>query len=119
MAEPKQNPSSPSSMAENSYSSSLTLFGSWASSYTHRIQLALKLKNLTFNYIEEDLAHKSPALLLHNPIYQKVPVLLAAGRPICESLIILHFLDDFFPSPAPQLLPNSPHDRAAARFWAH
>ncbi|KAH0454971.1 hypothetical protein IEQ34_016895 [Dendrobium chrysotoxum] len=104
---------------ENSSSSSLKLFGSWASSYTHRIQLALKLKNLTFDYIEEDLSHKSPALLLHNPIYQKVPVLVADGRPIPESLLILHFLDEYFPHNPRKLLPQSPHDRAAARFWAH
>lgn len=100
-------------------SSSLMLFGSWASSYTHRVQLALKLKNLPFDYIEENLADKSPSLLLHNPIYKKVPVLIAAGNPIPESLIILHFLDDYFPEATPQLLPAAPFDRALARFWAH
>lgn len=114
MEAPKQN----SNDLDNS-PPSLKLFGSWASSFTHRVQLALKLKNLPFDYVEEDLACKSPALLLHNPVYKKVPVLLAAGRPVPESLLILHFLDDCFPHAAPQLLPDDPHDRALARFWAH
>ncbi|KAK8946579.1 hypothetical protein KSP39_PZI007075 [Platanthera zijinensis] len=120
MESPKQNPHDDnSSSSSSSSSSSLKLFGFWASSYTHRVQLALKLKNLPFDYIEEDLADKSPALLLNNPIYKKVPVLLAGGSPIPESLIILHFLDDRFPESTPPLLPAAPRDRALARFWAH
>ena len=41
----------------------LKLFGSWASSYTHRVQLALRLKGLEFEYAEEDLGSKSGELL--------------------------------------------------------
>ncbi|WOL06747.1 hypothetical protein Cni_G15483 [Canna indica] len=96
----------------------LKLFGSWASSYTHRVQLALKLKGLDFEYIEEDLANKSPSLLLHNPIYKKVPVLLHRARPVAESVIILHYLDETWPDVRP-LLPAAPYDRALARFWCH
>jgi glutathione S-transferase len=35
----------------------LKLLGSWASSYTHRVQLALRLKGLEFEYAEEDLGN--------------------------------------------------------------
>ncbi|KAM0916322.1 hypothetical protein ACQ4PT_010380 [Festuca glaucescens] len=97
----------------------LKLLGSWASSYTHRVQLALRLKGLEFEYAEEDLGSKSEALLRHNPVYKKVPVLvLPDGRALAESAVILHYLDDAFPA-ARQLLPADPFDRAVARFWCH
>ncbi|CAD5184004.1 unnamed protein product [Musa acuminata subsp. malaccensis] len=98
-------------------SSDLKLLGSWASSYTHRVQLALKLKGLAFEYAEEDLADKSPSLLLYNPVYEKVPVLLHRGRPVLESVIILHYLDETWPEVP--LMPADPYDRALARFWCH
>lgn len=97
----------------------LKLFGSWASSYTHRVQLAMRLKGLDFEYAEEDLGSKSEELLRHNPVYKKVPVLLLPdGRSLAESAIILHYLDDAFPATR-QLLPADPFDRAVARFWCH
>jgi hypothetical protein len=40
----------------------LKLLGSWASSYTHRVQLALRLKGLEFKYAEEGLGNKSEEL---------------------------------------------------------
>lgn len=97
----------------------LKLLGSWASSYTHRVQLALRLKGLEFEYAEEDLGSKSESLLRNNPVYKKVPVLvLPDGRALAESAIILHYLDDAFPA-SRQLLPADPFDRAVARFWCH
>lgn len=97
--------------------SSLKLFGSWASSYTHRVQLALKIKNVNFEYVEEDLANKSPSLLLHNPVYKKVPVLLHLDRPIVESVIILHYIDETWPDQP--IIPADPYERSLARFWSY
>lgn len=96
----------------------LKLFGSWASSYTHRVQLAMRLKGLAFEYAEEDLGNKSDALLRQNPVYKKVPVLVHDGRSLAESVIILQYLDDAFPA-SRQLLPADAFDRAVARFWCH
>uniref|UniRef100_A0A0E0DRD7 glutathione transferase n=1 Tax=Oryza meridionalis TaxID=40149 RepID=A0A0E0DRD7_9ORYZ len=96
----------------------LKLFGSWASSYTHRVQLALRLKALEFVYAEEDLGNKSEALLRLNPVHKKVPVLVHRGRALAESVIILQYLDDAWPESRP-LLPSDPFDRALARFWCH
>ncbi|KAG8085579.1 hypothetical protein GUJ93_ZPchr0010g8880 [Zizania palustris] len=96
----------------------LKLFGSWASSYTHRVQLAMRLKGLDFEYVEEDLGNKSDALLRHNPVYKKVPVLVHGGRALAESVIILQYLDDAWPD-SRSLLPADPFDRALARFWCH
>lgn len=97
--------------------SPLKLFGTWASSYTHRVQLALKLKGLEFEYVEEDLSAKSPSLLLYNPVHQKVPVLLHGGRPLAESIVILQYIDETWREHP--LMPEDPYERAVARFWCH
>ncbi|RWV80507.1 hypothetical protein BHE74_00034692 [Ensete ventricosum] len=97
--------------------SSLKLLGSWADSHTHRVQLALKLKSLEFDYQEEDVVNISPALLLHNPVYKKVPVLLHKGRPVVESVVILQYIDETWTGNP--LMPADPFERAVARFWCH
>ncbi|XP_074556208.1 glutathione transferase GST 23-like [Curcuma longa] len=96
----------------------LELLGSWADSHTHRVQLALKLKGLPFEYREEDSLRPSAAVLLHNPVYGSLPVLLHRGRALLHSVVILQYLDEAWPS-GRLLLPSDPCDRAAVRFWSH
>ncbi|CAL9207521.1 unnamed protein product [Musa hybrid cultivar] len=98
-------------------SSSLKFWGSWADSHTHRVRLALKLKGLVFEYQEEDSVNPSPALLLHNPIYKKVPALLHDGRPVVESLVILQYIDETWTDNP--IMPADPFERAIVRFWCH
>ncbi|PKA60455.1 Glutathione S-transferase U16 [Apostasia shenzhenica] len=47
-----------------------------------------------------------------------VPVLIHHGVPICESMIIVQYIDEVWSSGEPHILPADPLERAAARFWA-
>ncbi|OVA08852.1 Glutathione S-transferase [Macleaya cordata] len=100
---------------------SVKLFGSWASSYTHRVKLALKLKGVEYEYVEEDLSNKSSSLLLYSPIHKKVPVLVHNENQVAESVIILQYVDETWTC-GHQILPESSthsYERSLIRFWCH
>ncbi|XP_020171494.1 probable glutathione S-transferase GSTU6 [Aegilops tauschii subsp. strangulata] len=92
--------------------------GTGVSMYTIRVQMALCIKELSYDFLPEDPWSKSDLLLASNPVYKKLPVLIHAGRPVCESLIIVQYLDDAFAGNGTSILPTDPYSRAVARFWA-
>lgn len=93
------------------------LLGFWASPNVNRVQIALNLKSISYEFMEENLRSKSQLLLKSNPVHKKVPVLIHGDRPIAESLVILQYIDQVW-ADAPSILPSDPYDRAVARFWA-
>ncbi|WRX15622.1 Glutathione S-transferase [Theobroma cacao] len=95
----------------------VVLLGIWASPYTKRVELALKLKGISYEYVEEDMFNKSPLVFKYNPAYKRLPVLVHNGNPIVESLIIYEYIDETWKN-GPQILPADPYKRAQVRFWA-
>ncbi|KAK1309443.1 hypothetical protein QJS10_CPA09g01501 [Acorus calamus] len=93
------------------------LYGLWASPYCQRIQLALNLKGVSYEWVEEDAQNKSEKLLQYNPIYKKLPVLVHNGKPLPESLIILDYIEETWKNPP--FLPEDPYERSRIRFWAN
>ncbi|XP_057422670.1 probable glutathione S-transferase [Lotus japonicus] len=93
----------------------LKLHGFWYSPFTFRVLWTLKLKGIPFEYIEEDRFNKSPQLLQYNPVHKKTPVFVHDGKPICESMIIVEYIDELWTQNP--LVPSDPHVKAVARFW--
>ncbi|KAM3732232.1 hypothetical protein ACB098_11G044400 [Castanea mollissima] len=93
------------------------LLDSWLSMYGMRVKIALAEKGIEYDYKQEDLSNKSPLLLEANPIHKKIPVLIHNGKSVCESLIIVQYIDEVWNDKSP-LLPSDPYQRAHARFWA-
>ena len=95
----------------------VVLLDFWPSMFGMRARIALAEKEVDYEYREEDLRSKSGLLLKMNPVHKKIPVLIHKDQPICESLIILQYIDEVWNSKSP-LLPSHPYQRAQARFWA-
>ncbi|MBA0842514.1 hypothetical protein Goarm_002334 [Gossypium armourianum] len=99
--------------------SNVKVLGTWASPFVMRVKIALHLKSVSYEDVEEDLlAPKSELLLKSNPVYKKIPVFFHAHNPICESLIILQYIDEVWTTSASSILPSDPYERSQSRFWA-
>ncbi|WVZ00706.1 hypothetical protein V8G54_026775 [Vigna mungo] len=94
----------------------VVLLDTWASMFGMRVRIALAEKGVKYERKEEDLRNKSALLLQMNPIHKKIPVLIHNGKPICESAIIVQYIDELW-NHNPQLMPSHPYERAQARFW--
>ncbi|TYI99380.1 hypothetical protein E1A91_A13G013900v1 [Gossypium mustelinum] len=95
------------------------VLGIWASPFSTRVRIALHLKSVNYDYLEEkSLESKSELLLDSNPVFKRIPVLIHGdNKPISESLIIVEYIDEVWSS-GPSILPCDAYQRADARFWA-
>ena len=99
------------------------LYSFWRTSATYRVRVALNLKGVQAQEHNVNLdtgEQRSEAFLKINPL-GAIPALLdneagASAVPITQSLAILEFLDETYPSPA--LLPTDTHGRARVRSLA-
>ncbi|KAJ1434284.1 Thioredoxin-like superfamily [Sesbania bispinosa] len=94
----------------------VVLLNTWTSVFGMRIKIALAEKGVEYERKEENLREKSPLLLEMNPVHKKIPVLIHNGKSICESSIIVQYIDEAWKDKAP-ILPSDPYERAQARFW--
>jgi maleylacetoacetate isomerase len=93
------------------------LYSFFRSSAAYRVRIALNLKGLQYEYVAKHLArnggeHKLADYLVLNP-QGFVPALEHDGVLITQSVAIIEYLEEVFPSPS--LLPGSAIDRAAVR----
>ncbi|KDP37218.1 hypothetical protein JCGZ_06274 [Jatropha curcas] len=95
----------------------LILLDLFPSPFAARVRIALAEKELQYESKQEDLSNKSPLLLQMNPVHKQIPVLIHNDKPICESMIIVQYIDEVWTHKSP-LLPSHPYQRAHARFWA-
>ncbi|KAF5443246.1 hypothetical protein F2P56_035818 [Juglans regia] len=101
----------------NSSSTDVKVLGAWPSPFVIRVRIALNIKSVKYEFLEETLGSKSQLLLQSNPVYKKIPVLIHGGKSISESLIIVQYIDEVWNS-GPSILHSDPYDRAIERFWA-
>ena len=99
------------------------LFSFWRTSSTYRVRVAFNLKGVPRQERNVNLdtgEQRSDAFLKINPL-AAIPALIdheagEAAAPLTQSLAILEFLEESYPSPA--LLPADPHGRARVRSLA-
>ena len=99
----------------------VVVIGFWTSPYAMRVQINMVEKGVPYHYVEEEnlLLNKSPLLLQSNPIHKKVPVLIHKGNPVCESLVILQYIDEVWKDVSNFQFSEDPYKRAKARFWVN
>ncbi len=97
---------------------SMQLHNFFRSGTSHRLRIALNVKGLDYEYIAVDLrknAHQSAAFKALNP-QGLVPALLDGDLVLTQSVAIIEWLEERYPTPA--LLPTDLNDRAHVRALA-
>ncbi|XAR56371.1 Glutathione transferase [Bertholletia excelsa] len=95
----------------------IVLLDFWLSPFAMRVRIALAEKGLEYESRAENVLNSSDLLFEMNPVQKQIPVLIHKSKPICESLIIVEYIDEVWKNKSP-FLPCDPHQRAQARFWA-
>lgn len=96
----------------------MNLYNFFRSGTSHRLRIALNLKGVPYEYVAVDLrsnAHHSASFKALNP-QGMVPVLADDERVLSQSVAILEWLEERYPTPA--LLPADLDDRAHVRALA-
>lgn len=81
------------------------------------VGIALGLKGVESELLQDELGKKSELLLRSNPVSKKIPVLLHRGRPACESMVIVQYIDAVWAASGPAILPADHYELVLHRFW--
>lgn len=101
-------------VAKEVYVAEFTLYGYFRSSASHRVRIAMNLKNITYDYKAVHLINNGGEQ--HNQEYKKlnpseqVPTLVHNGKALGQSMAIIQYLDEV--SPGHPLLPTDPFEKA-------
>ena len=90
----------------------LTLHGFALSNYYNKVKLALLEKGIPFEEAYVGTKSTDPAVLACSPL-GKIPFMNTEQGGLCESQVILEYLEDVYPQPP--LLPADPYARAKVR----
>lgn len=90
------------------------LHGASASPFVRKVLVALKVKNLPYEQIQQMPFTRDEAYLKINPL-GKIPTLQEGDLTICDSTVICEYLEETCPEPP--LYPADPADRARARWY--
>lgn len=106
----QMEPSAKKSKTKESKDIPLKLFSYWRSSCSWRVRIALSLKGLEYEYKSVHLVQNGgeqfkPDYVSLNPMKQ-VPTLLHGDKTITQSVAIVEYLEDVFPSVS--LFPSDP-----------
>ncbi|KAJ3052396.1 hypothetical protein HK097_006321 [Rhizophlyctis rosea] len=105
---------------QRSAPNAIKLFSGWFCPYAQRAWIALEAKQIDYEYVEVNPYEKPKELLDINP-RGLVPALKHNDFNLYESLIIVDYIDEAFPSHPflPPLSPSTVRLRATTRFWAN
>ena len=96
----------------------ITLHGYWRSTASYRVRIALGMKGLDYRQATHDLrtgAQREADFVALSP-QGLVPALESDGAVLTQSLAIIEWLDERWPTPP--LLPDDPDERAVVRAMA-
>ena len=96
----------------------MQLYTFFRSGTSHRLRIALNLKQLNVEHIAVDLRTEQHLRAEYHAIHPQgfVPALKTPGHLLIQSPAILEWLEETYPTPA--LLPKDPFDRAHVRAMA-
>lgn len=91
------------------------LYMTYRSPFARKVRVALLEKQIPFDEIIVDLAHKSPEFLKANPAGSVPALTIPEGLTITDSTLILHYLEETYPKTP--LVPKDAQKKWQAWNW--
>lgn len=93
----------------------VALHSSWACPFSKSVEIALKLKGVSFTLMPENMFNPSSVVRKISPVYPFSPVLVHDGEAISgPSDVIIEYIDETWNGKS-AIFPKTPKDRVKAR----